>query len=155
VTAVWVTIKSWTRWLLTVLYAALVPMLAIASTTLANAHVLSGWFRRTRTAWRRMKSRNDLHSICFPRHTRGPQGADGGTRPSTLRPWQSHAVTDVTVTMSRSLAGMREDRRMQMVQPNLLPAPRNSTPSHTCDHPFLARAKRSNLARGGARAEVA
>ena len=28
-------------------------------------------------------------------------------------------------------------------------------PSHTCDHPFLARAKRSNLARGGARAEVA
>ena len=49
-TAVWVTIKSCTRWLLTVLYAALVPMLAIASTTLANAHVHSGWFRRTRTA---------------------------------------------------------------------------------------------------------
>ena len=49
-TAVWVTSKSCTRWLLTVLYAALVPMLAIASTTLANAHVHSGWFRRTRTA---------------------------------------------------------------------------------------------------------
>ena len=65
-----------------------------------------------------VKSRNDLHSICFPRHTREPQGADGGARPSTLRPWQSHAETDVNVTMSRSLAGMREDRKMQMVQPN-------------------------------------
>ena len=44
------------------------------------------------------------------------------------RPWQSH---------SSDVSGMR------------------STLSHTCDRPFLARAKRSNLARGGARAMVA
>ena len=38
----------------------------------------------------------------------------------TLRPWQSHPVTDVNMTMSRSLAGMREDRRINMVQPTML-----------------------------------
>ena len=148
-TAVWVTIKSCTRWLLTVLYAALVPMLAIASTTLAYAHVLSGWFRRTRTALGEVKSRNDLHSICFLRHTTGQQDADGGARPSTLRPWQSHPETDVNITMSRSLAGMREHRKVQMVQPD---SPLSDV---YATQPLLARAKRSNIARGGARAMVA
>ena len=65
-----------------------------------------------------VKRRNDLHSICFPRHTREPQGADGGARPSALRAWQSHPETHVNIPMSRSLAGTREHRKVQMVQPD-------------------------------------
>ena len=69
------------------------------------------------------------HDVAPRRHARGPQGADGAAGPSTLRPWQSHASDDVSAT--------------------------RSTRSHTCDQPLLARAKRSNIARGGARAMVA
>ena len=69
------------------------------------------------------------HDVALARrHARAPQGADGAARPSALRPWQSHS-SDVSAT--------------------------RSTRSHTCDQPLLARAKRSNLARGGARAMVA
>ena len=38
-----------------------------------------------------------------------------GVKPSALRPWQPHSETHVNITMSR-LAGMREDRKVQMVQ---------------------------------------
>ena len=39
-----------------------------------------------------------------------------GVKPSALRPWQPHSETHVNIPMSRSLAGTREHRKVQMVQ---------------------------------------